>query len=206
MVISLFLPTCNVYIMLCHSLWSLTPINFIFIQSLRFYCLRHDSQGSYMKDISQVETQAQSEDSNWRKKNDKHKAMINNILMMKKIMIMWKQRKKCFIWGCMCGVCNIKERYDNEYQKPIEFIFYLLGYSQQCHAFWISSPSYIIVSSMVGLPFRFSSNNLGVIQLDSGYFLLASSLFTLQFLSLHSFLLSSASCCFYKPWVALTVF
>ena len=136
-----------------------------------------------------------SEGSNWEKKDDKHQASITNNLMIKEMTINdVKEKEKKFCMGCMYGVCNIKNKYGNGYQIPIEFEFHLSGYIQWCHVFWILNLSHIIITSMVRLSFQSPRNNLCVIQLDGGYFLLASPLFASQSLFHHS-----VSCCFYEP-------
>ena len=112
------------------------------------------------------------------KKDDKHKATINN-LMIKTIDKMKEKEGKVFYEGVREVYATLKTSLG--YQSPIEFKFHLSG-------FWISSVSFIIVSSIVGLPVQSPSNNLAIIQLDGGYFPFVSSLlFTLQFLPRDSF-------------------
>ena len=103
--------------------------------------------------------------------------------------------------GCVCIVCNIKDKYGNGCLSPIEFWVPLTRLDSVVPGFWISSLLYIIIHPTVRLSFQSPSNNLGVIQLDSGYLILASQLFIVQ-----SYFRHSGSCRLNKPWVNSTVF
>ena len=167
-----------------HGLRHETCLTFIYTWRLKFYYLEYDPQRSYWKDIPQIRTEEQNEGINWRKKDNKHKATITKTLMIKNRKHERNKRKSSY--DCVRVVFTTLKTSLGVLESD-RIKFHLSGFIQGCNDFLISNISSVIVPSMIGLPFWFPCHNLGVTQLDGGYFQLASSLFATQSLYRGSF-------------------